>query len=377
MNLDWSPEDKAFRAELEEFFTANPPPKESEDQAAYRQVLYDHGWPTMHWPTEYGGKGAGHMQQLLVKEVADRHGVRIGSSGTNMFGPTLKLHGTEEQRTKFLPAISRGEMEWCQGFSEPGAGSDLASLQTRAVKDGDDYIINGQKIWTSQAHNADWIFVLVRTDTDAPKHRGISYLLADMKTPGVDVRPLINAAGDHSFNEVYFEDVRVPVANLVGEENRGWYVATTTLDFERSGIERVFTADKDLTRIEGFLRSRKATFADADRSMRSKVAELRIQVEISRLLAYRVAWMQGNNLVPNHEASMAKLFSSDVGQRAAWAGANASKMYGQLGSDEPAAPFDGALTHRYLDSIRLTIGRGTGEIQRNVVATRGLGLPRG
>ncbi len=171
--------------------------------------------------------------------------------------------------------------------------------------------------------------------------------------------------------------MRVPAANLVGEENRGWYVATTTLDFERSGIDRVLIADRDLTRIEQYLRDRRAASSSTDRAMRSRVAELRIQVEVCRLLAYRVAWMQGNGLVPNREASMAKMFGSDIGQRVAWAGVNAAKLYGQLASDEHSAPLDGALTFRYLDSIRLTIGQGTGEIHRNVIATRGLGLPRG
>jgi alkylation response protein AidB-like acyl-CoA dehydrogenase len=377
MNFTWNDDEQKFSAEMEAFFKERPGRDASEDEhETYRKELYRRGLPTMHWPEEHGGTGAGHMEQLLLKETAHRYGVRIGTPATTMVGPTIMLHGTAEQQAEFLPRIAAGDIEWCQGFSEPGAGSDLASLQTRGEREGDDYVVNGQKVWTSSAHTADWIFVLVRTDKDAPKHRGISYLLADMKTPGIRVNPLINLAGDHGFNEVFFEDVRIPVSQRVGEENRGWYVATTTLDFERSGIERVLTADGDLTRLENHAREKKAAGA-SNAPKRTRMAELRVQTEISRLLAHRVAWMQSKDLVPNYEASMAKMFGSDVGQSVAQFGANLDGMNGQLASDEPSAPLDGALSFRYLDSVRLTIGQGTGEIQRNVIATRGLGLPRG
>jgi alkylation response protein AidB-like acyl-CoA dehydrogenase len=366
---------------MEAFFRQRPAKDASAaEHRAFREELYRRGLPTMHWPEEHGGSGAGHMRQLLLKETAHRYGVQIGTSATTMVGPTLMLHGSPEQREAFLPRIATGEIEWCQGFSEPGAGSDLASLQTRGDRVGDDYVVNGQKVWTSNAHKSDWIFVLVRTDKDAPKHRGISYLLADMRTPGIRIQPLINLAGEHGFNEVFFDDVHVPVANRVGEENRGWYVATTTLDFERSGIERVLTADGDLVRLEDHVREQKRDGKPSqpeEAAKRGRMAELRIQTEVSRLLAHRVAWMQSQDLVPNYEASMAKMFGSDVGQRVAQEGANLDGMYGQLAPGEPSAPLDGALAFRYLDSLRLTIGQGTGEIQRNVIATRGLGLPRG
>ncbi len=256
MNFTWNEDEQRFSDEMEAFFRQRPAKDApAEEHEAYRREIYRRGLPTMHWPEEHGGTGAGHMEQLLLKETAHRHGVRIGTPATTMVGPTIMLHGSPEQQKELLPRIAAGDIEWCQGFSEPGAGSDLASLQTRGERSGDDYVVNGQKVWTSSAHTADWIFVLVRTDKDAPKHRGISYLLADMKTPGIRVNPLINLAGDHGFNEVFFEDVRIPVANRVGEENRGWYVATTTLDFERSGIERVLTADGDLTRLEEYART--------------------------------------------------------------------------------------------------------------------------
>jgi len=250
MEFSFSPELESFRTEVRSFLRDNLPPdfkvrndREAMSEEEFRfsqqfaQKLARRGWLTMTWPNEYGGQGAGHLQQLVYNEEMGYSGAPLGFGfGTNLVGPTLMVHGTEEQKRKFLPPIARAEVFWCQGFSEPGAGSDLASLQTRAVRDGDDYVVTGQKIWTSEGHQADWMILLARTDVEAPKHRGISYFLVDMKTPGVQVRPLVNLMNSHAFNEVFFDNVRVPRKNLVGDENRGWYVATTTLDFERSGI---------------------------------------------------------------------------------------------------------------------------------------------
>ena len=274
-------------------------------------------------------------------------------------------------------AIAGAEVRWCQGFSEPGAGSDLASLQTRAVRDGDDYLINGQKIWTSNAHHADWILLLTRTDPQAPTHRGISMFVVDMKTPGITIRPLRHITGVHGFNEVFFEDVRVPATNMVGELNRGWYAATTTLDFERSGIERNLVARRDWERIAALLRTPavQATLAGRPGVWRHQLAELFIAVEAGQWMARRVAYLQGKGLVPNYEASMSKTFNSELGQRVADFGVNVLGMPGQLlgGSHAPAA---GVPAFRFLDARRLTIGQGTSEINRNIIATRGLGLPR-
>ena len=202
-----------------------------------RGKLSTRGWIAPAWPKEYGGAGLSVMQQFIMnEEFAENRVPPVGGMGVSMVGPTIITHGNEDQKKEHLAASSRGEVQWCQGFSEPGSGSDLASLQTRAVKDGDDYVINGQKIWTSGAQYAHWMFMMARTDPDAPKHKGISYFLVDMKSPGVEVRPLTNLANQNMFNEVFFEDVRVPAKNIVGELNRGWYVGTTTLDFERSSI---------------------------------------------------------------------------------------------------------------------------------------------
>ena len=246
MDFGWNAEEQKFRERVRAFVTENwdgadPEAGEGDEEAgwqrtrAYQKVLAKHGWLTMAWPKEYGGQDASYMEQMMFAEESALVGA---PGGQGLVGPTLMIHGSEEQKREHLPKIANAETEWCQGYSEPGAGSDLASLQTRAVRDGDDYVINGQKIWTSGAHHADWIHVLTRTDPDAPKHRGISYFMLDMRTPGITVRPLEQMHGAHGFNETFFEDVRVPATNIIGEENRGWYVATTTLDFERSGVGR-------------------------------------------------------------------------------------------------------------------------------------------
>ena len=203
-----------------------------------KKKLAEKGWLTLGWPKEYGGMEASIMSQVLFNEqMAYNRAPGIDIWGIKMLAPTLMVHGTEEQKQRFLPPVANGEVQWCQGYSEPGSGSDLASLQTRAEVDGDEYVVNGTKIWTSNGHRADWIILLARTDTDAPKHRGITMLLVDMKTPGISVNPIVNMAGMHEFNQVFFDNVRVPKRNLVGEENRGWYVGATLLDFERSGVQ--------------------------------------------------------------------------------------------------------------------------------------------
>jgi alkylation response protein AidB-like acyl-CoA dehydrogenase len=267
---------------------------------------------------------------------------------------------------------------WCQGYSEPGSGSDLASLQTRAVQDGDDFVINGQKIWTSQAHYADWMFVLARTDPEAPKHRGISYFLVDMKSPGISVRPLINMANQTGFNEVFFENVRVPRSGLLGELNRGWYIATTTLDFERSSVSTSATARRTLEELTSFtkeMRSNGAAVFDHP-LVKHQLADLWVELNIARFLSYRVVSMQDRGLVPNYEASIVKVYNSEHNQRIARAGINILGLYGQLHPSSKYTRLRGRFERSYLSSVGSTIAAGTSEIQRNIIATRGLGLPR-
>jgi alkylation response protein AidB-like acyl-CoA dehydrogenase len=252
MDFKDSVEEAAFRQEVSVFIQGNLPSsmRETEIDAnedggsaledwrkQWRAALGRKGWIAPHWPKEYGGAGMSPTEQFIFnEEMALNRAPNAGGMGVQMIGPTLILYGNDEQKKEHLPKITSGEVQWCQGYSEPGAGSDLASLQTRAVRDGDDYVINGQKIWTSGAHRADWMFMLARTDPDAPKHRGISMLLLDMKRPGIHVQPLITMANEHVFNQEFFDNVRVPMANRVGDENRGWYVGATLLDFERSNI---------------------------------------------------------------------------------------------------------------------------------------------
>ncbi|HLZ69926.1 MAG TPA: acyl-CoA dehydrogenase family protein [Dehalococcoidia bacterium] len=380
MEFSFTPEQQAFRREVRDFFAElGPMPgfggfDQGEDTARARAVerqLARRGWLTMAWPKAYGGQDAGQVQQLIFREEAAIAGAPLGQ-GASVIAPAIMLHGTEEQKRRFLPPIARAEIAWCQGFSEPGAGSDLASLQTRAVRDGDDYLINGQKIWTTGAFRSDWIHLLARTDPDAPKHRGISYFLFDMKTPGVSVRRLTHLTGRADLCETFFDNVRVPAGQMLGPENRGWYVALTTLDFERSGIDRVVSGQRVLDAIVEYAQEQ-----GADDGVRAQLADLQIALHVGRLLCYRVAWMQARGLVPNHEASMSKVFGSELNQRIANAGTRIMGLYGQLYEGEPRAPAAGFIAFAHLHAVQATILAGTSEIQRTVIATRGLGLPRG
>jgi alkylation response protein AidB-like acyl-CoA dehydrogenase len=289
------------------------------------------------------------------------------------------IHGSEEQKRTHLPPVARGEVQWCQGYSEPESGSDLASLSTRAIRDGDDLVINGGKIWTTLAHRADWIMLLTRTDPDAPKHRGISFVLVDMKSPGVTVRPIINMAGGHEFNQVLFDNVRVPRANVVGEEDRGWYVAVTLLDFERSGIDYSANARRLLDDVREYATETKRNGqAVMDVPwVRSLMADRYIECEVARLIAYNVAYMQGQGLVPTREASMSKVFGSETLRRVTEAAMDVLGLYGTLGREEKWAPLRGRVQEHWMLSFSGTIAAGTSEVQRNIIAGRGLGLPRG
>ena len=390
MDFKFSEEEIAFRNELSEWLKtelAERPSNENNDPdqdwafgLQMRKKLADKGWLTMAWPEEYGGQGVSHMMQVVFAEEMSYHRAPGRDVfGTRMMAPTLMIHGTEEQKQQFLPPVSKGEVQWCQGYSEPESGSDLASLQTRAVEDGDDFIINGTKIWTSSAHRADHIMVLTRTDPDAPKHRGISFLLCDMNTPGLTVNPIINMAGDHSFNMVTFDDVRVPKKNLVGEQNRGWYVGATLLDFERSGVDYSAGGRRILEELLDYGKSNEqnGTAISDNPIMRNRLANLAIEVEVSRLISYNIAWMQGEGLVPNKESSMGKVFGTELQQHLTETGMQMLGLHGQLEPGSKYAPLEGRIEHLHLANISETIAAGTSEIQRNIIATRGLGLPRG
>ena len=388
MHFTFTPEQTAFRQDLRDFLKAELPPdwKGADedgrtDDLAFeqhmRRRLIEKDWLTMAWPREYGGQDASNVKSAIFAEEMSYHEAPGKDNwGIGMLAPAIMQHGTPEQKRKYLPPIANGEMTWCQGFSEPESGSDLASLQTRAVKDGDDYLITGRKIWSSEAHQSDWMFVLARTNPDAPKHRGITFFLVDMKTPGITIRPIINMVGDHHFNEEYFDNVRVPAENIIGELNRGWYVAMTTLNFEREGTMYTAKARKPLHMIIDLLRSDGRDTALSP-SLRHRLAERVLETEVSRLLAYRIAWMADQGLEPQQEASISKMFSTELLLRVANTGMQVLGLMGQLTEDSKWAPLRGKLRRLYLWSISETIGGGTSEIQRNIIATRGLGLPRG
>ena len=333
----------------------------------------------MSWPTEYGGMAASMMAQTVFNEDMAYYRVPGRDQfGVKMLAPTLMIHGTEEQKRQYLPPVARGEVQWCQGYSEPETGSDLASLQCRAVKDGDDFVINGTKVWTTNAHRADHIFFLARTDPDAPKHRGISFLLTEMSNPGITVQPIHSMDGMHHINMITFDNVRVPQANLVGKKNQGWYVAATLLDFERSGIDQFASARRLLEEVTAFARQGKRNGSPIveDPLVRSRLADLAVSIEGGRLLSYRIAWMQGQGMVPNKEASMAKLFGTELQQRLAAVGLQVLGLYGQLEPGSKYALLKGRLERAALYFVSATLAGGTSEIQRNIIATRGLGLPR-
>jgi alkylation response protein AidB-like acyl-CoA dehydrogenase len=386
VDFRFTPEQERFRTEVRDFAAIEwrPAPNsisledggddDWQRQLDFRKALARRGWLTRAWPKQWGGQEADQIDQAIYREELALAGAPDADQGVDRVGPTLMLFGNDEQKQRFLPQISAADIFWCQGFSEPGSGSDLASLQTRAVLDGDSYTVNGQKIWTSRAHRADWIFLLTRTDPDAPKHRGISFLLVDMKSPGITVQPLINMTGGHGFNQVFFDNVRVPRANLVGEENRGWYIAATTLDFERSGINRIAGAAKIFNGLVDYVRDTPSLRLN---SVRNRLAELKIEFDLGRMLAYRVAWMQSQKLIPNYEASMSKLFGSEMQQRLANFAMNTLGLSGQLAAGSPWAQLAGKVENYYLSTVSLTIAAGTSEVQRNIMATRGLGLPRG
>jgi len=393
MDFNYTPEDEAFRAEVRAWLEANkhhaPAPSnlmanegegEWEARVSWHKKLNEGGWVAVNWPKQYGGRGATVMQRLIYREELSRLGLNepfIGM-GISLLGPTLMHWGTEAQKQNHLPKIQKGEEIWCQGYSEPGAGSDLAGLQTRAVEDGDDFVVNGQKVWTSMAQHADMIFLLVRTDPAAPKHKGISYLLVDMHSPGITVRPLVQITGGKGFNEVFFEDVRVPKKNIVGELNNGWQVAMTTLMFERGGGggENGIGEVHELVELAKRLPRNGATAWD-DSSVRQKAAEFAADALALKYTGYRQLTRQLKGMPPGPEGSMMKLCSTELGLKIALFAMELLGPYSQLEFGAPFAVDKGKWSFRMLAARGPTIYAGTNQIQHNIIGERVLGLPKG
>ncbi|MGE0534581.1 MAG: acyl-CoA dehydrogenase [Pirellulales bacterium] len=389
MDLKPTPHEQEFRDELRRWLKANLPPRwtgstrEAAKGAytdyllAWQRRLFDGGWAGIAWPKEYGGRGASFMEQAIFQEelaAADAPEI-LGVIGLSLVGPTIIAVGTEQQKSRYLPKMLSGDEIWCQGFSEPNAGSDLASLGTRAVREGDHFVVNGQKIWTSFAHLAHRCLLLTRTDSAAPKHKGITCLLVDMQSPGIEVRPLRMMSGDSAFNEVFFTDVRVPVEEVLGEVNGGWPVAITALANERAnlgaGVYAMFKRS-----LEALIERAKAPRAGrspaaSDPLTRQKLAQLYLELEIFRLNTNRALTKLIKTGMPGPEGSIQKLYWSEFNQRLSQA---AMEILG------PAAQLDefdgGRWVYQYLRSRGNTIEAGTSEVQRNIIAQRVLGLPR-
>ena len=390
MDLNLTPTEQQFRDEFRAWLSANLPAEwqggalNSEDRADFiaylrdwQRKLYEGGWAGISWPKEYGGRGATLMEQAIFQaELARANAPQlIGTIGLSLVGPTIIALGTEAQKARYLAPILSGAEIWCQGFSEPNAGSDLAALNTKAIRDGDDFIINGQKIWTSFAQLADWCLLLVRTDTEAPKHKGITCLLLDMHSEGVRVRPLRMMSGDAGFNEVFFSNVRVPVAQVLGAVNQGWTTAIAALMNERAnlgtGVQVVFKRNLEALIARARTIKRNGRPASEDPSVRQKLAQAYLELEILRLNTNRALTSLSKTGIPGAEGSIQKLYWSEMNQRTQQIAQEILGPYGQL------ADFDkGLWQYAYLRARGNTIEAGTSEIQRNIIAERVLGLPK-
>ena len=393
MEFGFTAEEEFFRQEVRSFLEKELPlehdlavinPAEDryrdgvwELQKVMARKFGEKGWLTLGWPKEYGGRESSpFLGAILQEEIHYRGAPGWDGFTVGMLAPTIIRFGSEEQKRKHLLPIACGERFWCEGFSEPETGSDLASIQTSAREDGDNLVINGRKLWTSGAHKADWCFLLVRTDPAPPKkHMGITFLLLDMKTPGITVRVITDMGGGGNLCEVFFDEVRVHRENILGQKDQGWEVAMTLLDFERgldmgpiATMRRIFEMLVQYLREEG---------RGANPLVRQQLANIEIEIETARLLSYRGAWLASQGLPTTAQVSMSKAFSYEAQQRAANAAMKLLGSYGQLVEGSKWAVLQGLIERWYLETFAFTLFTGTSEIQRNILATRGLGLPRG
>jgi alkylation response protein AidB-like acyl-CoA dehydrogenase len=394
MDLELSPGDRAFRDRFRRWLRANRPrawrhgphgqePASGEDLAALRawqRRLHAGGWLGLGWPEAYGGHAGTALRQMLVnEELASNAPGIVGLLGVALVAPTLLAFGSEEQKLRFLPRILSAEELWCQGYSEPGAGSDLASLRTLAVVEGDELVVRGQKIWTSNAHFADWMFALVRSDPEAPRHRGLSYLLLPMRSPGVTVRPLVQMTGEARLNQVFLEDVRVPLANVVGGLGNGWAVANATLGHERDMLGAASHARNLLTSLLRVARSARRGGRPAleDPVLRRRLADLEIRVAAMRLHSLRGLADAERGRPPGIAASVTKLATTWLNFAIAETALELLGPFGTLAQRSRRVTDRGFWPHELMFSLGMILGGGTSQIQKNVIAQRGLGLPRG
>jgi len=341
----------------------------------FRHQLAEKGWLAIAWPEEYGGTGRSHIEQAIFHERMSYYRAPGPDVGTLISGPTILRFGSDEAKREWLPPIARGDIRFWLAYSEPNAGSDLASIQTRAIEDGDDLVINGQKTWSSGAHTSDYAWMAVRTDPSAPAHKGISLVIVNNKSEGITIRPLINICGTHSFNDVFFDNVRVPSRNIVGEKDRGWYYLMVALDFERlvvpiGGFRRTLEELVQYSKETG-----NGQALSRNPQIQDILAELAIEIEVASTFFWHTAWMLDRGLVPNIEASVLKLVSTELSRKLASTAMEVMGPYGQLERSSKWAALGGRVCTGYLDCISALVGAGTSEIQRNIIALRGLGLP--
>jgi alkylation response protein AidB-like acyl-CoA dehydrogenase len=399
MDLNFTADEIAFRDEVNAFLNEHLPAAvrhkvlngqhlERDDYLCWQKALHARGWGGPSWPKAHGGTGWNAVQQYLFDEACALAGApRLVPFGLKMVGPVIMAFGNTAQQARFLPKILSGEEWWCQGYSEPGSGSDLASVKTRAVRDGDHYVVNGQKTWTTLGQYADWIFCLVRTDADAKPQRGISFLLIDMKSPGITVRPIITMDGAHEVNEVFFEDVRVPVENLVGEENRGWTYAKFLLGHERTNIAGIGIAKRELARLKRIARAERRNGRPLldEPLFAARVSQLEIELMALEITNLRVLSGEAEGRAPGPEASILKIRGSEIQQGIVELMTEAIGPYAlpDVRAAIAAAGYQGDLagpayattpTVQYLNLRKLSIYGGSNEIQRNIIAQMILGL---
>jgi alkylation response protein AidB-like acyl-CoA dehydrogenase len=384
MDFRFTPEQEAFRQDIRAFLDEALPeaPAVPEDawilgfDREFSQKLAARGWIGLTWPLAYGGQDKSYLDRLILTEELLRHSAPVAAHwiGDRQMGPAILRYGTPEQKRTFLPGIISADLVFCIGMSEPGAGSDLAGLQTRAVQDGDYYVLNGQKIWTSFAHLADYCYLVARTNATVPKHKGISEFLVDMKTPGIRLKPIVDMTGEHHFNEVFFDNVRIPKDCLVGEKDRGWYQIAAQLDYERSGLERLMSNYPLMAVITRYVKEKGLDRSDI---VRHRLAQLHIEFCMGKFMVYKVAWLLSEGIVPNAESAAAKAFCTEFEQRLAQAATELMGGYAQLMPGSPAALLNGRVARAYLYAPAYTIQGGTSIILRNIIAIRGLGLPPG
>jgi alkylation response protein AidB-like acyl-CoA dehydrogenase len=395
VDLNLTPQELRFRDEVRAWFAENVPrdwvKRRDEEESmqgrfeylrAWQRKLYDAGWAGISWPKDFGGRGAPVMEQVIfIEEMARAEAPPMANViALGLIGPTIIAFGTPEQKKRYLAKMLSAEEIWCQGFSEPNAGSDLAALSTTGVLDGDHFVVNGQKCWTSYAWAADWCELIVRTDPTVPKHKGLTALLVDMHSPGVEVRGLKQMSGESEFGEIFFRDVRVPVANVVGKVNEGWGVAMGTLMHERGTFGAALQVNyrRNFNRLVEIAKhiDRNGKPASEDPVIRQKLAQCYAEIEVMRLNQLRAFSRINETGVPGPEGSIQKIFWSELNQRFQQVAMEILGPYGQLAHGSPDAFDEGAWAYGYLRARANTIEAGTSEIQRNIIGHFVLGLPK-